>query len=316
MVKLAIRLFDPNEVSHVQLVVKQLQNRVKDGFTLTNTADADAIIISPNDPGFETLVKSQAGKKQPIVYGLMNTGDYGYFLKKPATTSGLLDLLQRLRSATSLDHSETPQDSTAIVPGPYLAKLFDAGNTELLALEAKGCSILVDSLRRRVVSPKDMIQRSGASAVFRDSVAAAPAVRSSSREEFDEAARNGGNHQLSLDLLIWVVAMATAAQFKIPENTAFKLRHWPDFTKLPYQRSFLKIAAVMTTRAQTLEEVLRTQQWPKAEALSFIAACAALNLLELKPRSDAAPANPPRGRGTDKTIIRKIVNRFFGVVGS
>lgn len=321
MVKLAIRLFDPNEVSHVQLVVKQLQNRVKDGFTLTNTSEADVIIISPNDPGFETLVKSRSGTKQPIVYGAVNTNRYYYFLKKPATTSGLLELLDQLRLHKSShgnpgsDSSSCSSSLSALTQSPYLTALGTC-KLDFFALEGATSPILVDSAGHRAVVAKELIQRSGACLSFLSSVSTAPDVKHSSRQQFEQAAKNAANRVISLDLLIWTVAIETASQFHIPEDLACRLKHWPDFTKLPYKRSFLKMAAVLTTRANTLEGLATDHQLPHKEIRSFIAGCAALNLLDFRAAVEKAPRNLPQGRTAEKRIIRKIVHRFFGVVGS
>lgn len=314
MVKLAIRLFDRSESSHVELIVRQLQNRVKGGFMLTSVAEADAILISPNDPGFETLLNARksAEKKCPVVYSHENTSRYGFFLPKPATTAGLLKLLEQLeRFAATRSNSGSISGRAAVTATGYVTAVAEAA-------AGHGCfrigngqdSIYLDTQKRKAAVPVYLISGKQLASRYTSLVRSSPtvAVTPCPLADFHEAASDSDFQVMDLELLLWLLASNSHSRFEIADDQPFRLKNWPDFARLPYKRTHLKIAALLSGQALSYAQLLSRPEVAEEDLRPFVCACAAVGLLE---QSEPARAMPS-AKMTNKKTIEKIITRFFG----
>ncbi|MCW8194788.1 hypothetical protein F6455_08315 [Proteobacteria bacterium 005FR1] len=314
MVKLAIRLFDRSESSHVEMVVRQLHNRVKDGFLLTSVAEADAILISPNDPGFETLLNARksAAEKCPVVYSDANTGRYGFFLSKPATTAGLLKLLEQLeRFAADRTQSNPVPRKRAVTPNGYVTAVVEAAAGQGYFCIGNGQdSLYLNAQKRKAAVPVYLVSGKQLASRFAALIKSSPtvAVKPCPAVDYEEAASDSDFQPMDLDLLLWLLGANSHSRFDIATDQPFRLKNWPDFARLPYKRVYLKLAALLSGQAMTYTQLLNRPDVTDEDLRPFVCACAAIGLLE---ESEPVIAVSP-ARSTNKKTIEKIITRFFG----
>ncbi|HET7765005.1 MAG TPA: hypothetical protein VFK92_07935 [Burkholderiales bacterium] len=113
-----------------------------------------------------------------------------------------------------------------------------------------------------------------------------------------------------LEELQWLTGLVTGVGESLggwgPKDLV-RLSRWPDFAKLPYRQSHLKMAAILTKEGLLPEKVAEACEVAFGDTADFLNACAELGILESK--TPPASASADDMRATTMDIWR-------GVVGS
>jgi len=98
---------------------------------------------------------------------------------------------------------------------------------------------------------------------------------------------------------------------------AYRLRRWPDLTQLPHERHHVTWCGILARRPVTLSALASLTSAAERELAAFLAACAALSLLEqvevTAEAENAAPVTQTAKSRERSSIFRSLLNRLgFG----
>ncbi|HYF09414.1 MAG TPA: hypothetical protein VD970_17475, partial [Acetobacteraceae bacterium] len=121
---------------------------------------------------------------------------------------------------------------------------------------------------------------------------------------------------LPLKDLFWVanIRCPNPEQVARFERGAYRLRRWPDLTQLPHQRQHIAWCGLIARRPVTLHAFAAVTEAPVADLAAFLAACAALGILEVVEETAEATNQvqaPQTARSRERTsIFRSLLNRL------
>jgi len=87
-----------------------------------------------------------------------------------------------------------------------------------------------------------------------------------------------------------------------------RLARWPDFAKLPYRQTHLKMAAMLTTEGLLPGKLAEACEAAAGDVADFLNACAEIGILESKAANASASAEDIRA--TTMNIWRGVVGTF------
>lgn len=326
MIKISVRLFNHNEKTHVETLLKNLMKRFGESFSLAPSASADAILVSPHDPGFETLVRMKSSNKSPlvVVYDNQSQMDGCYFLEKPATSNGLMKLHRDLSAACK----NLLEGHSNVHPDNANNKLWqEAGLIDQIkqAYELQNCSvissaknsqlnIIVDGINQQVYVPVGNVSGSDIHGELltllneQSSLAAEPISHKQLLERLD----NSAYEQFSFEKILWILASFSADVCRLSDQRVIALRAWPDFSNLPYTHSFVKMTALLMRQPASISALAKQSGLPELQVKKFVFACLVTELAEVadQPNVTQTVAIPTPSVGRD--IVNKIKQRFFG----
>lgn len=98
------------------------------------------------------------------------------------------------------------------------------------------------------------------------------------------------------------------------EQGAYRLRRWPDLTQLPHERQHVNWCGLVARRPVTLQALAGVTGASKEELAAFLAACAALAILEaveVTAEAQASAPVPQTARSKERvSIFRSLLNRL------
>jgi hypothetical protein len=101
-----------------------------------------------------------------------------------------------------------------------------------------------------------------------------------------------------LEELRWLLGLVAGAGESLgawDPREAVRLKQWPDFSKLPYRQSHMKMAAMLTADAALAGALAEACEVAVGDAADFLNACAEIGILETRAASVAA-SQPPKIR--------------------
>jgi hypothetical protein len=101
---------------------------------------------------------------------------------------------------------------------------------------------------------------------------------------------------LPLEVLLWHIGLVLHPQSLLPvvlSRGRLKLARWPDFGRIGADHHYLKMSAMLASRAYDVEEVFQAIGEPRERVVAFLNACALCGLFADVPVS-SMPAYVPR----------------------
>lgn len=129
-------------------------------------------------------------------------------------------------------------------------------------------------------------------------------------EKFPGRLARWGIKPRPLEELVWLTGLVTGAGESLGSwgpREPVRLSRWPDFAKLPYRQSHLKMAAMLTKEGALASAVAQACEVVAGDVADFLNACAEIGILESKTPHTSASATDMKATTMD--IWR-------GVVGS
>ena len=112
-----------------------------------------------------------------------------------------------------------------------------------------------------------------------------------------------------LEELLWLTGLVVGAGESLggwDPREPVRLARWPDFAKLPYRQTHLKMAAMLTTDGMLADKLAEACGVAGGDAADFLNACAEIGILESK----ATQASAEDKRATTMNIWRGVVGTF------
>ena len=120
----------------------------------------------------------------------------------------------------------------------------------------------------------------------------------------------------SLRELFWLgnVRCPNEDQFSRFATGAYRLRRWPDLAQLPHERKHVAWCGLLARRPVTLDALRGLTEAEPGELAAFLAACAALSILEqveVTAEAEVAIAAPQTAKSRERvSIFRSLLNRL------
>ena len=114
-----------------------------------------------------------------------------------------------------------------------------------------------------------------------------------------------------LEELLWLTGLVTGAGESLGgwnPGEPVRLARWPDFAKLPYRQTHLKMAAMLTTEGLLPGKLAEACEAAAGDVADFLNACAEIGILESKAANASASAEDIRA--TTMNIWRGVVGTF------
>ena len=112
-----------------------------------------------------------------------------------------------------------------------------------------------------------------------------------------------------LEELLWLTGLVVGAGESLggwDPREPVRLARWPDFAKLPYRQTHLKMAAMLTTEGMLADKLAEACGVAAGDAADFLNACAEIGILESKATQPSAEDK----RATTMNIWRGVVGTF------
>ena len=118
---------------------------------------------------------------------------------------------------------------------------------------------------------------------------------------------------VKLDDVLWYAAMADKRGQLIEnldENTPVKLTSWPNMTRLSFDPSHIRMAAVLSRQAETLNDLVSKHQLSRLDTVCFLNAAYSIHILE-KLAAQVIAATPVKQVDNKKSsLLHKIANHL------
>ncbi|MBI3560882.1 MAG: hypothetical protein HY080_04110 [Gammaproteobacteria bacterium] len=118
----------------------------------------------------------------------------------------------------------------------------------------------------------------------------------------------------SLHNLLWLAGIGCSQGKILPGHAVdipVKLRAWPNFTRHTFIAEHLKLAAVLAKQAMTLRQLSTVTALPLSDVINFYNAAYAVDLIEFKRPTAAAPSNTAAPSNPEKqSLFAKIAKRL------
>lgn len=98
------------------------------------------------------------------------------------------------------------------------------------------------------------------------------------------------NSARPLDEVLWAIGLIATSALADNASSRFRLRRWPDFTRLPYRAEYLQACALLAARALNIDELAERTHLAHIDTMHFIHACLLCDFLEVA--RDAVPMVP------------------------
>ncbi len=122
---------------------------------------------------------------------------------------------------------------------------------------------------------------------------------------------------LKLEWIYWITGTGGELRPELHVSKPYRLRQWPDFSRLPHYRADVRMASLLKAEALTVGQIAERAGVRLETACNFVNGCAALGLLgSARPRSEpaesshaAAPAPQPE-RAPSTGLLGSLRNAF------
>lgn len=114
-----------------------------------------------------------------------------------------------------------------------------------------------------------------------------------------------------LSELKWTIAFELAASGALPASCSrtdvFRLKQWPNFTRIPHKKNFSRIAALVLSRPTSVDMIHRILKIPQQEALQFYAAAHEAGYTEvLNRKAEVMELKPHRHRELISSLLSRL----------
>ncbi|MCW8193419.1 hypothetical protein F6455_01300 [Proteobacteria bacterium 005FR1] len=114
-----------------------------------------------------------------------------------------------------------------------------------------------------------------------------------------------------LSELKWTIAFELATSGALPASCSrtdvFRLRRWPNFTRIPHRKSFFRIAALVLSRPTSVDMIHRILKIPQQEALQFYAAAHEAGYTEvINRKAEVVELKPHRHRELISSLLSRL----------
>ncbi|TGD72652.1 hypothetical protein E4634_14110 [Mangrovimicrobium sediminis] len=341
MLNLYVRLLDAAERSHLNRILYRLMVESRGQFRMVEASEANAVVISPDDPGSMRLIDSK--KIVPIVYGPTPVDGVEWYIPKPGSSS---DVAQTILGVSALFQPQEPAANTELsqteaAPPAHASTPPRAADSETFSLgsaESFEYSRVVDVLQcAREQQQSVELTFAGAGPVYY--LATTDDVYGTFTEiagflATREASENTGRtyQQRSLDdaslrrvvnkpnffgyrmeSLVWHAALALDDARIVDTAACYRLRRWPNFATLTYEHWYMKAAGILMRSRMSAQSLSVALDVPLDQACRFMSACDALGILELAGSGEQAGSSsavPVKSKKSEK-LLGKLLKRFF-----
>jgi hypothetical protein len=127
-----------------------------------------------------------------------------------------------------------------------------------------------------------------------------------------------GAERISIDAMVWRLGIHGPKNLlhpSVPPNVAIKLHQWPDFGRLQHTPDHLRIAARLSRRSVTIDQLATAVALPMEVVRPFINACALCGLLtsqaaEATAAQPASTTSPPPPEPRSGGLLRSLRSAF------
>jgi hypothetical protein len=269
LIRLAIRIFDERERSHLSQILSLAAQRSPGKFVEVAAAQADVVFVNPDEPGAAVFIRNALrGKKPvPVIYG--GEPERGLpWLGKPARSKEVLDLIATLPAFVAAElpassvsaGSEEGDDQAILIPTHDFAAVLNAlhgmrRREQPCVIAAGAGEILIDPRPGIAYVPShsagDRLVRTYSSMAS----LGADAIRSIPRASLIERLASFRHEAVSLEELGWSLAFLARPREPAPDavmKTRLRLRHWPNFARLEHNQLHLVWAGMMIRQPLTI----------------------------------------------------------------
>ncbi|GAB4192450.1 MAG: hypothetical protein Tsb002_22080 [Wenzhouxiangellaceae bacterium] len=281
-------------------IIRLIDNQLDAKWVFDEYEHADVIIALPDHPRLPALLEKRKHLGRPLCVSLLDgiskAAEGTPALKTPVRVRDLVDLLERYAA-------EPPADRTADEAAANSEKKLPRGDSQ----RSKNALALARKLQREsaaaerhdlvltvngqpqiaVRMPDSMFRILGKEPVVASDGAQLLERLEGLRQEIgvekvtDSGPQNAANW-MPLDCLYWHFGVQILSDSLLPglnDKMRFKIKRWPDFGSIGSEPGQLRLAAFMTRRAMTIEQLTAVSQQTRNRIIAFINACALCNLL-------------------------------------
>jgi hypothetical protein len=320
MLKVSIRIFNTNERNHLKMVLHGLESRFKNRFKIVDSKDANAIIVSSEEPGCDLMLANK--KIISILYGDKNPENFPWFIQKPGRIIDIAPIIKNLVekfSSTVKDENikKTSENKDFIIPELSNVLIKIKSGTDSLEIKIPGYQTIYYSSQNLLIylqganlkknPPSTALKR------FLDCDPKLISCKKTSDSDIKNTINNTGHHPFPIDSLIWISSLYLADVNTNAYENGFKLKKWPNFTILACEHWHIKACAIMMKGSVNALQLSQIMGISLEDAISFFSACLSLDLFDSTDKVNQKTSDPILIKPKKQDfIVRKLLHRVFG----
>lgn len=300
----------------IKSLLPLVSKSVSDRWTIVDHDSADLALCQPESALSQVLVQRALSDGRPhcvMLVGADSSPIDGDAIRDPIRPSDLIELLNRVAGSvkSGSDNSRSAQSGLAHT----LREVLGGTSGEVLEMRARDIQLYVIPSARVVLCGEALSEnRIRAISGFDIDVN----VVGLSHDVSTELPVVGG-HSYSADQLLWQLGVFGPRQVIAPhldESSDFRLLRWPDFGICDHDSLHLRLAACLTRRWTSIDELVSTFGATRDQVVPFINACEYCDLLGAEFSSETKPANVPGRRAAVGAGVIRALRFALGIGGA
>jgi hypothetical protein len=285
--QLATYAVSNNNQYFLDVMLERVNSYLTNKWTRHENDTADAILVDVDKPAGRQFWRNYQDKKILIAFSWQNVYQTFWFLEKPLSKpQPLVDLFNRL-STEKLQHVwSSPSSTTHFEPSEYFLGLlqgslylkqprrFNCGHlSPIYVLPTEGRCFIADFNPHQLTATQQAFLGAHSKDISYVDLSAA---------ELATQVRTAQLTSYRSETLLWLSALQASRGRLIngySTTTPVHLKRWPNFINLPYQETFMVLAAFMSKNTTDLLTISKKTQVPLSTVINFFNACSVLNLI-------------------------------------
>lgn len=323
--QLATYAVSENNLYFLNFMLERINGGLINKWHVQETDHANAILVDVDKPAGRQFWQTYQDSKTLIAFSWQNCYQTLWFLEKPLTNQSLIELLNRLSTEQWQRISSSSTSAiTYFEPSWYLLGLLQ-GTLYMNQPRRFNCGHLppvyvLPAERRCFTAPFDPNQLTVTQQFFFGAQSQEIEYVNLSVAELESQVRAGKLTMYRTETFLWLSALHASHGRLISGYTTkmpVRLKFWPNFNELPYQETYMTLAAFMSQNTTDLITVSTKTKVPLPTVINFFNACVVLDLIALhdhskpiiKKRSLSKPKYPRL-----RQILKKIVNPSYAAM--
>ncbi len=290
---ISTRYLDDSDVMLVKSFLSIIHLSSEHGWKLTGEADGDVVIVDLEQGYDYPSIKEYMSDSHVLAYTSGDCSEHGDMcLHKPIRAKEFFSVISRLERQEQEDAlaatkiSESAQAAAVNEPADapsFYSAITNYRQRPATIIQANSLLLMTDPDNDSYYSPRDLGEL-------------LPYINGQHGDqlqfvEADEATLGNVRDtclKRSIDGLVWYVCQQRHSNVLlggINNETALKLKRWPNFKEIRYTPSDFRIAGFLSANTANINEVMATTQVERLDAVAFINACYTLGYLEVTNKS-------------------------------
>jgi hypothetical protein len=298
--QLATYAVNDNNQYFLDVMLERVNSYLTNKWTRHEHDTADAILVDVDKPEGRQFWRNYQDNKILVAFSWQNVYQTFWFLEKPLSKlQPLVELFNRLSAEKLQRRWSSPSSATYFEPHEHFLGLLQ-GSLYLKQPRRFNCGHLppiyvLPTEGRCFTTAFNPHQLTETQQAFLGAHSKDINYVDLSAAELATQVRTAQLTSYRSETLLWLSALQTSRGRLIngySTTTPVHLKRWPNFINLPYQETFMLLAAFMSKNTTDLLTISKKTQVPLPTVINFFNACSVLNLITVDDKSKPVMSKP------------------------